>query len=209
MTTDPNVTADPKEDDRALAIAARAGDSHAFEELVLRYKAALYRLARRYVGETDEAYDIVQEAFVAAWLALRRFDPSQSFIRWLRTILLNRCRDHARRRAVRRRALSLFFLESPQSHEPAELESEGEDEQLELQRLRHLDRAIAELPPIYKDPLLLTMVAGLTQPEAARELNITVKAVEMRIRRAKLRLAETLGADPSVASGSPGGIRKS
>jgi len=202
------VTRDSQEEDRTLAIAAGKGDSHAFEQLVLRHKASLYRLARRYVGDADEAYDIVQEAFVAAWLALRRFDPTQSFISWLRTILLNRCRDHARRRSVRRRILALFLHESPQSHEPAERESEREQDLLELRRLRHLDHAIAELPAIYKEPLLLTLVSGLTQPETARELNITVKAVEMRIRRAKLRLTATL-ADRLTAAVEPvGGIRK-
>lgn len=202
------MTTDLKEEDRTLAVAAGSGDAHAFEQLVLRHKSSLYRLARRYVGDADEAYDIVQEAFVAAWLALRRFDPSQSFISWLRTILLNRCRDHARRRAVRRRVLALFFLASPQAHEPAELEVELEHEQLELQRLRHLERAIAELPPIYKEPLLLTLVSGLTQPETARELNITVKAVELRIRRAKLRLAATLAGSPPSTAKSMGGVRK-
>ena len=202
------MTTDSKEEDRTLAVAAGTGDAHAFEQLVLRHKSSLYRLARRYVGDADEAYDIVQEAFVAAWLALRRFDPSQSFTSWLRTILLNRCRDHARRGAVRRRVLALFLHESPQSHEPAESESEDEQGRLELQRLRHLDRAIAALPPIYKEPLLLILVSGLTQPETAHELNITVKAVEMRIRRAKLRLAAILGDPPTSAFESVGGVRK-
>ena len=202
------MTTDSKEEDRALAIAARAGDSHAFEQLVLRHKSSLYRLARRYVGNADEAYELVQEAFVAAWLALGRFDPTQSFISWLRTILLNRCRDHARRRAVRGRVLALFLHESPQSHEPDEREADREQDLLEQQRMRQLDRAIAELPAIYKEPLLLTLVSGLTQSETARELNITVKAVEMRIRRAKLRLAATLTDRSPSAAGSGGVIRK-
>ena len=198
------MTTESKEGDSTLAIAARMGDSRAFEQLVLRHKASLYRLARRYVGDADEAYDILQETFVAAWLALRRFDPSQSFISWLRTILLNRCRDHSRRHAVRRRVLALLFHESPHVHEDLERESEGEEQALERLRLRRLGRAIAELPPIHKEPLLLTMVGGLTQAETARELNITVKAVEMRIRRAKLRLAAAL-ADPSPSTAQPVG----
>ena len=202
------MTTESKEDDRTLAIAAGAGDARAFDQLVLRHKASLYRLARRYVGDADEAYDILQEAFVAAWLALRRFDPSQSFMSWLRTILLNRCRDHTRRRAVRRRVMALFSHESPRLHEDLERELEREDDRLELQRLRHLDHAIAELPPIYKEPLLLAMVSGLTQPETARELNITVKAVEMRIRRAKLRLAAVLADRTPQLPPSAGGLHK-
>ena len=58
--------------------------------------------------------------------------------------------------------------------------------------MRRLDMAIAALPSVYKDPLLLTTSGGLSQAEAARALKTTVKGVEMRIRRARLKLAEML-----------------
>ena len=186
------MTTDPNEEDRRLALAAVAGDRRTFERLIGRHKDALYRLARRYIGDADEAYDIVQETFVSAWLALRRFDPRQSFVSWLRTIALNKCRDHGRRRAVRRRILSLFAVEPAAAAEPAESESEDEPDSLERQRLQRLDQAIAQLPSLYKEPLLLTTVSGLTQQEAARELGISAKAVEMRMRRARQRLREVL-----------------
>lgn len=187
------MTTGPDGEERQLAIAAGAGDRRAFEQLVGRHKAELYRLARRYIGDADEAYDILQETFVAAWLALRRFDARQSFGGWVRTIALNKCRDHGRRRAVRRRILSLFALEP--AGESTESEPEGERSLLERGRLRRLDQAIAELPRLYKEPLLLIMVSGLTQHEAARELRTSAKAVEMRMRRARQRLRHAL-ADP-------------
>lgn len=187
------MTTDPTEEDRRLAIAAGAGDRRAFELLVGRHKGALYRLARRYVGDADEAYDIVQETFVSAWLALRRFDPCQSLIGWLRTIALNKCRDHGRRRAVRRRVLRLFALEPAATAQSPRTDSEREREEESQRRLQRLDQAVAELPRLYKEPLLLTSVGGLTQQEAARVLGTTTKAVEMRIRRARKRLTEALG----------------
>jgi RNA polymerase sigma factor CnrH len=207
VTTEPQGAPHPNEDDRALAIAARGGDPKAFEQLVLRHKTSLYRLARRYVGDPDDAYDVVQQTFVSAWQALRRLDPSQLVISWLRTILLNKCRDHARRRAVRRRILALFLQEFPSSFEPpAGILPDEED--LTQQRLRRLDRAIAELPPKYKEPLLLTLVSGLTHPQVARELNMTVKAVEMRIRRARLQLAAALEDATSATADSARQARK-
>lgn len=194
------MTTDPPEEDRRLAIAAGAGDRRAFERLVARHKAALYRLARRYIGDADEAYDIVQETFVSAWPALRRFDPDQSFNGWLRTIALNKCRDHARRRAVRRRVMRLLALEATPEIESTATEAERERDARTQRRLQWLDQAIAGLPRLYKEALLLTTVGGLTQQEAATALKTTTKAVELRIRRARKKLVEQL---PQGGSSAP------
>ena len=180
-----------------LAIAAQAGDRQAFEGLVLLHKVSLYRFVRRYVGDADDAYDLVQEAFISAWLALRNFDARQSFSTWLRAIALNKCRDYARRRAVRRRLLALFAAEHTPLGEPL-VETDPTPELRREQRLRQLDQAIAALPRRYKEPLLLTMVSGLTQQQAAEQLKTTTKAIEMRIRRAKKRLGEALSQQPAA-----------
>ncbi|MGH8143102.1 MAG: RNA polymerase sigma factor [Steroidobacteraceae bacterium] len=186
--------------DRPLAIAAAAGDRRAFEQLVARHKAALYRLARRYVGDPEAAYDIVQETWIAAWMSLRRFDPERPFSVWVRAIALNKCRDQGRRGAVRRRMLRLFFLEvtAPPAVSGDPRGSEDEGERTDADHLRRLEQAIADLPRLYKEPLLLTLVSGLTQQQAAAELKTTTKAIEMRIRRAKRRLAEALVKSASV-----------
>jgi RNA polymerase sigma-70 factor (ECF subfamily) len=182
----------PDDPERLLALAAQAGDRAAFEVLVGRHKSPLYRFVRRYVGEADDAYDVVQDAFVSAWTALQRFDPEQSFATWLRAIALNKCRDYGRRRSVRRRVLQLFAAETIQPIRMEPLDSDRDADRLELERLARLDRAIVQLPRLYKEPLLLTTVSGLTQQQAATELRTTTKAIEMRIRRAKRRLIELL-----------------
>ncbi len=173
--------------ERLLAVAARAGDRGAFEKLVRLHKHALYRFARRYTGDSQDTYDIVQDSFVAAWLALRRYDERQSFVVWLRAIALNKCRDYGRRRAVRSRFLMLFA--SAQDRGVAsEDDPVGYSEPVAATRLRQLDRAIASLPQRYKEPLLLTLISGLTHQAAAEQLGTTTKAIEMRVRRAKARL---------------------
>ncbi|MFP5248945.1 MAG: RNA polymerase sigma factor, partial [Acidobacteriota bacterium] len=187
----------PAEIERRLAIAAQAGDRAAFEEIVRRSKAPLYRFVRRYVGDADEAYDILQDAFVAAWLALPRFDGRHAFSVWLRAIALNKCRDHGRRRAVRRRIHMLFCLDSG-LWQSGTLDPAAADHR-EDPRLRLLDQAIAALPRRYKEPLLLTLTAGLTQEQAAVQLQITTKAVEMRIRRARRKLGESLADTTALA----------
>lgn len=179
------------EAERRLVAAAQAGDRTAFEQLVLRHKDSLYRFVRRYIGDADDAYDILQDCFVAAWLALRRVDTRRALSPWLRAIALNRCRDHARRSAVRRRLSRLLAYEHASSARHA-TEPALEVERLEELRLRRLDQSIAALPRLYKEALLLTMIGGLTHEQAARQLKTTPKAIEMRIRRAKQRLRQAL-----------------
>lgn len=191
------MTADAVESDAGLASAARNGERKAFNKLVTRHKAVTYRLVRRYVGDADEAYDVLQDTFVAAWLALSRFDPRQPFAPWLRAIALNKCRDYGRRASVRIRMHTLFARDPTSPGLSGKSVSE-QDALHSAERLRQLDQAIARLPSRYKEPLLLTLVSGLSQRETARELGLTEKAVEMRIRRAKRQLLA------AIAQVSPG-----
>lgn len=177
------------ETDEALAKAAQQGSKPAFDHLVRRHKDRIYRLTRRYTGQADDAYDVLQDSFIAAWSALDRYDPSRPFLPWLQTIALNKCRDFARRGAVRRaveQAISSFFENASVAPEAAEREDAD-------RRLDRLDRAIATLTPYYKEPLLLTVVDGLSHQEAAAILNTSAKAIEMRLYRARRKLKEIMG----------------
>lgn len=185
------MTPDPALSDEALAVRAADGDERAFAALVGRHKATLYRVARRYVGDADDACDIVQASFVSAWSALGRYDPARGFAPWLRTIALNKCRDHARRAAVRR--LLTFSGAVRAAETVADPQHGAEAEWIAREELAALDRAIAALPRALKEPLLLTVFTGLSQAEAGRELGISVKAVETRVYRARRVLAEAIG----------------
>lgn len=174
--------------DEDLAGLAQRGDRAAFETLVRRHKDELYRFVRRYVGHADDAYDILQNCLVAAWLGLPRYDPARAFAPWLRTIALNKCRDFGRRQTVRRVFLTLFAQD--QGSNESEVASSNEERDARLDRL---DGAIADLPAFYKEPLLLTTVSGLSHEEAAALLETTPKAVEMRLHRARRKLQIILG----------------
>ena len=179
------MTPEPETSDGDLVKRAAAGDRAAFEIIVQRHKQPLFHFIRRYLGNRDDAYDLLQDTFVAAWTALGRVDSSRPLAPWLRTIALNKCRDFSRRQTVRRMILSLFAAEAePQVSDPI---SEPQD-----RRLDELDWAIARLPAFYKEPLLLTAISGLSHSEAASVLKTTPKAIEMRLRRARQKLAELL-----------------
>jgi RNA polymerase sigma factor (sigma-70 family) len=178
-------------EDAKLVEAALTGDDAAFSALMGRHKEPLYRFVRRYVGDADEALDLVQETFVAIWTALDRYDTARPFPVWLRRVALNKCRDWSRRRQVRR----FFFGAVPLEFAApitADIETTRQEPPLDA-RLASLDAAIAALPVALKEPLLLTVFEDLSHQDAATILGISAKAVETRVYRAKQRLRAALG----------------
>ncbi len=181
-----------EEGDAGLALRAAAGDDLAFGALMRRHKTGLYSFVRRYVGERDAALDVVQEAFVAAWKAIGRYDPQRPFGVWLRAIALNKCRDRGRRAAVRRLVFGEKDIESAEAQAQADTGPTAEAALQTMQRLDVLGRAIARLPEKLKAPLILTQLEGLSQQEVAAQLGVSVKTVETRVYRAKQRLSDDL-----------------
>ncbi|MEQ1607931.1 MAG: RNA polymerase sigma factor [Hyphomonadaceae bacterium] len=181
---------DPGDSDAALAARAVKGDRSAFNRIVQRHQEPLYRFIRRYVGDSDEAYDLLQDTFVSAWQALGRYDPTRPAATWLRRIALNKCRDWGRRRTVRRFFYGAASLEAADVASIANVEDSADEA-----AMVRLDRAIALLPSQLKEPLLLTAFEGLSQEDAGQALGITAKAVETRVYRARKLLAEALAAD--------------
>lgn len=180
--------------DAALVRGVLAGDPRAARVLVARHRDAAYRLARTATGDAEEAFDIVQEAFVSAFGALSRYDPARPFRGWIATITLNKCRDRTRRRAVRR------FLGLPLPDNAAEWVADDapspETQLASREELIATARAIAELPSSLKDVLILRTVEGMSQQETAEALGISTKAVETRLHRARHKLTEMVRGEP-------------
>jgi RNA polymerase sigma factor CnrH len=181
----------PSQDaDGALAQRALAGDDAAFTLLMQRHKASLYRFVRRYVGHDDDAFDILQESFVSAWKALRRFDTQRPFPVWLRQIALNKCRDHGRRRVLR---AIVRYVSGEHDDAPAGARWANPEAALRTdETLQQLDAAIVSLPVTLREPLILCVFENLSHREAAQLLGISEKAVETRLYRAKRELAARL-----------------
>lgn len=194
-----------EQDDAELARRAAAGDEPAFGQLMRRHKGALFAFARRHVGDPEAARDIVQESFVSAWKALGRYDPARSFPTWLRAIALNKCRDRGRRLLVRRLVLGERSIDAPGAPDYADGGLDPEAQAERAQRLARLEAAIARLPAQLKEPLILTHLEDYSQQAAADLLGVSVKTVEMRVYRARKRLAEWLG-DDAPAGGRAGGL---
>lgn len=183
-------------DEEALVRAAASGRDAAFTQLMRRHKAELYRFIRRYVGDADEAYDVLQDSFVAAWRALDRYDPARPFEYWLKRIALNKCRDWARRRTVRRWLGLAGSTPFDAALTLADDTPTAETSLADRQDLMRLDRAIAALPAKLKEPFLLSVLEEMPHEAVGRLLGISAKAVETRVYRARRKLAEAMRLPP-------------
>lgn len=180
------------EAEQSIEVRAAGGDQASFTALMAATKGDLHRLIRRYVGDEDEAHDLLQETYVAAWLAVRRYDPTRPFDVWLRSIALNKCRDWSRRRAVRRVVRGVMGLDAPEATTVSDDTPTPEVRLDDLRRVADLQRALADLPDGLKAPLLLATLEGRSHAEIATILGVTPKAVETRIARARKKLSEVL-----------------
>ncbi len=182
-----------------LSVLAAGGDRGAFSELMRQTRAALFRVIRRYVGDEQEAWDLLQDTYAAAWLNIGRYDPARPFEAWLRTIALNKCRDWSRRRLVRRLIRGGPDLSSPEALAVPDGAESADDRMETARRLSRLNEEMSRLPPHLKAPLLLTALEGRSQSEAAGILGISVKAVETRVARARRMLSDALR-DPAASN---------
>ena len=173
---------------------ALAGRQQGYALLLRRHREAVNRLAANLLGNADDALDVTQEAFVSAFASLARFDPQQPFRRWISRIAINKCRDLARRRRVRR-----FFTMARPLDEALEVADPADTPEQALaasRQVAQLRAAIARLPAKLAEVLVLRGIEELSQAEAAAVLGISPKAVETRLYRAKRALAEILEPPP-------------
>lgn len=189
---------DAPDDAEAIARVLK-GEKQEFEHLVGRYQQALYRHAVSIVLDHDVAADMVQDAFVRAYLNLRDCRDPSRFKAWLFRTLRNRCLDHlkdASRRNVRLDDMA----------EPPVDQSEGPGAAAERRELRSgLRRALAQLPPALREAFVMHYVDGMPYEAMAELLDASVSALKMRALRARealssaLRQADVTG-EPSVSS---------
>lgn len=178
--------------DEALAERVRAGgDAAAFAVLVVRYRGRLVALARRMLaegsGEADEAEDVAQEAFVAAYDKRASFRRGEPFRPWLYRIAVNRCLDRLRARS-RRPAVS--DLESVP--EPTEPSADPMHSLLADERDARLQEAVAGLPPKLRAVFLLRHLDDLSYDEISVATGLPMGTVKTHLFRARAHLRQAL-----------------
>jgi RNA polymerase sigma-70 factor (ECF subfamily) len=181
--------------DEALAARAAAGEESAFEALVSRYEAPVYRLACRLTGHEGDAQDVLQETFLAAYRGLPTFRGDARFSTWVYRIATNAALMH-RRAQARRPAESLeaylprFTEDGVHAGEPADLLAASRaDEVLDYKVLAERARiGLDRLPDAYRDAFVLRDLEEMPTEEVAEVLGVTAAAVRQRVHRARLML---------------------
>lgn len=163
------------------------GDKQQFEHLVRRYQHVLYRHAVSIVLDHDTAADMVQDAFVRAYLNLRECRDTSRFRAWLFRTLRNRCFDHLK--AASRRNVSLDEIE------PIPLdEADGPAALAERSEVRTaIRRALATLPPVLREAFVMHYVDGMSYETMGELLGASISAIKMRALRAREALSSALG----------------
>jgi RNA polymerase sigma-70 factor (ECF subfamily) len=192
-------------DETALVARLRAGDDEAFEELVRTYSPRLLRLARRIVGNDDEARDVLQEALLSAFRHLDRFQGDARLGTWLHRIVVNtalmKLRSRRRRPEEPIEPLLPAFLSDGHFAERFSSWNEGADAALSRTETKALVRGLIDrLPESFRTVLLLRDIEGLDTEETARVLETTPNAVKIRLHRARQALRTLLA--PHVNRGA-------
>jgi RNA polymerase sigma-70 factor (ECF subfamily) len=187
--------------DEDLVALAQEGDRKAFEELVLRHQERAYSLALHMcMGDTEEAQDLTQEAFLRAFKNIKNFRGDSSFYTWFFRIVVNTCLDGRRKRLKWENLFSFRRQKSQDDEETDELEVQpdtdpGRDPMAVLseKRLtRDIKRALKELPPRQRMALQLKVIEGMSLKEIAEIMGAAEGTVKSHLFRATHKLQEVL-----------------
>lgn len=174
------------EEDRVSRL--KAGDRAAFDEFVAAYKVKAVSWAFHMVGNTQDAGDIVQEAFLRVFTGIEHFRGDAKFATWFYRILVNLSRDHIRRRA---RSGKIFIERRDDGEDDRDPVDEAADETMNPRRLAMneelgvlLDRAVAKLPEKQKAAFCMKYLDGIPVGEIAGILGCRAATVKVHIFRA-------------------------
>lgn len=188
---------EPYRSEATLIEGLRRRDERAFETLVRDYGPRLLSVAKRVARKDSDAQDSVQEAFVAVFRNIEKFDGRSRLQTWLHRVTVNAALMKLRKlkrldeRSVEELMPQFTMMGRHKSEQPGwGANPMATAEQQESRELVH--EAIAQLPQTHRDVLILRDIQEASTEEAARELGIKPGAVKTRLHRARLALRELL-----------------
>ncbi len=171
------------QDDANLVVLVRRGHQHAFDALVERYQSRLLGFCRQMLGSTEDAEDVLQEVFVAAYNAMIADERDIAVRPWLYRIARNRCLNHLRRPT----ADGVDTMDTmPHMNGVTTLERVQDREEF-----RSLLEDVSHLPETQRSALLLREIDAMSYEEIAQAMDTTVPGVKSLLVRARIALAES------------------
>ena len=176
---------DPVASNETLMQATGKGDLEAFEEIVRRHRTWAWNLAYRFLGQRDEAEDVVQEAFMRLLDTANRYQPSASFRTYFHRIVTRLCLDRAKKKQP------LFMEDVPETPDPS---PDAGEVMIRNEADVAVRAALDTLPPNQRMAIVFRYYDNLNYEEIAAALETSPKAVERLLARGREHLRATLGA---------------
>jgi RNA polymerase sigma-70 factor (ECF subfamily) len=186
---------EPISEELMLVNAARGGDVASFEKLVRKYDRNVFRIANHITQNREDAEDVVQDAFLKAFMNLGQFQGQSKFYTWLVRIAVNEALMRLRRRRPERMVSLDEDINTGEDTIPREVAdwSPNPEQLYNQSELREiLQKTIQGLPPSFRTVFVLRDVEGLSTEETADALNLSIPAVKSRLLRARLQLRDRL-----------------
>jgi len=180
-----------KSSDEEIIRKILGGEMALFEILIRRFNSILYKIARSYDYDHEEAKDLLQETHIAAYQNLKKFEFRSSYKTWIAKIMVNKCLyklsygsgKYEVSNSIVGENLQPMYTSKKQSTEAVVLNKE----------LSHiLEKSLEKIPVIYRTVFILREVEGLSVLETAEMLNLTAVNVKVRLNRAKNLLQKEL-----------------
>jgi len=176
-------------DDGQLIAETLGGNSAAFGQLVRKYQDRLYNTLVHALGDRHEAEDVVQEAFVQAFLKLDHFAGRSAFYTWLYRIAFNLAADKRRRHKP---AVSIEHTRQLAGNDPPHSNPGPEGHLEQQERCEQVRRALAALAEEHRNVIVLREIEGCCYETIAEILDLPIGTVRSRLHRARLELRELL-----------------
>lgn len=169
---------------RDIIERCRLGDRRSQQQLYQLYSKAMFNICIRMMNNTEEAEDMLQEAFTEAFLKLESFRHESSFGAWLKKIVVNTCINK-----LKKREIDLVMPDKIPVHIADEVSVNEEDIQYNIEKVNH---AVKQLPDGYRLVFSLYLMEGYDHQEIAEILNISESTSKTQYLRAKNKVKELL-----------------
>ncbi|WP_060205522.1 RNA polymerase sigma factor SigW [Sporosarcina koreensis] len=171
------------------------GDQDAFEEIVTMFQHRLYHVCYRMLGNSQEAEDIAQEAFVRAYVNIHTYDQKRKFSTWLFRIATNLCIDRIRKKKPD------YYLDATVPGTDglnmySQIAAQGDLPEEEVERMEEQDRVqyeIGRLPEKYRTVIILRYMEELPLQEISDILELPLGTVKTRVHRGREALRKQMG----------------
>lgn len=188
-----------------LVKRVKTGERAAFDCFVDKYKGKAFALAFNIIGNYEDARDVLQEAFIKAYMNINNFREDSNFYTWFYRILVNLCRDFLRKKSAQKRVLAEPLKKQDSEEETVDVADTSPDPSqaaLNKEIKETVDKAIDLLPEKQKIAFILKYIQGMRLNEIAQMLDCNESTVKVHLFRAVRNLQKSLAPYLSIQGGN-------